>query len=239
MALWSREHVLNLESYWLGSHSKGITAIVFSPCGHFFASASYDSTAILWDSATSTPRYILETFKDRQQFPSAMNFSQNSQRLASGTSSGAVEIWNPATGKSRALLGGHTACVEDYEIYVLNLQFQSQFYCHFVGGVNLSHLLRSLLSSLLSGLLSDLLRILSHLLSDFLSGLLSDLLPHLLLYFLNQHCARLSSISKAFPSPRFHSRLRSRSFCTRQLHRSRAMRKQPLKVRWRNPPADR
>ncbi|EED11615.1 WD-repeat protein, putative [Talaromyces stipitatus ATCC 10500] len=89
----------------LESHAGRVNAIAFSPDGTMLASASFDCTVQLWDTATGSARQTLEGHTDRV---TAIAFSLDGTMLASASGDRTVRLWDTATGNARKTLEGHT-----------------------------------------------------------------------------------------------------------------------------------
>jgi hypothetical protein len=89
--------------------------VAFSPDGRTLASASADTTIILWDTETGQRRATLE---DHTGSVSSVAFSPDGQTLASASCAreqyvvdcpaGSIMLWDVTTGEQRAEFNGHT-----------------------------------------------------------------------------------------------------------------------------------
>jgi WD40 repeat protein len=92
----------------LEGHSDCVSAIAFSLDGKLLASASWDCTVRLWDSATGAVHQTLEGHSD---CVSAIAFSLDGKLLASASWDCMVRLWDSATGVVHQTLEGHSGFV--------------------------------------------------------------------------------------------------------------------------------
>ncbi|XP_014550460.1 hypothetical protein COCVIDRAFT_59039, partial [Bipolaris victoriae FI3] len=92
----------------LEGHSREVNAVVFSPDGQLVASASYDSTVRMWETATGTCRSVLE---GHSNYVRAVVFSPDGQLVASASDDSTVRVWETATGHCRSVLEDHSGQV--------------------------------------------------------------------------------------------------------------------------------
>jgi WD40 repeat protein len=88
----------------LAGHEFGVTAIAFSPDGHWLATGSWDWTARLWDTQNPTAAPVILSGHDGEVL--AVAFSPDGQWLATG--SGDTRLWdmqNPTA--DPVILSGH------------------------------------------------------------------------------------------------------------------------------------
>ncbi|MCJ1423010.1 hypothetical protein MMC29_000891 [Sticta canariensis] len=100
--------------YWertmeLESHSNGVWGVAFSPEGKQIASASFDRTIRLWDSATGAAR---STLKGHSGGVRAVAFSPDGKQIASASDDQTIRLWDSATGAARSTLKGHSDRVQ-------------------------------------------------------------------------------------------------------------------------------
>ena len=88
----------------LEGHSSFVSAVTFSPNGHFIASASSDSTVQIWETQTGALRSALEGHSKAVR---AVAFSPDSQLIASASHDKTVRLWDAQTGSVRSALEGH------------------------------------------------------------------------------------------------------------------------------------
>ena len=89
-------------------HTGAVMSVAFSPDGKTLASASWDNTIKLWDTATGQE---LRTLTGHTYWVAAVAFSPDGKTLASGGWDKTVKVWDVATGELKRTLSGHTGWV--------------------------------------------------------------------------------------------------------------------------------
>ncbi|CAN9385388.1 unnamed protein product [Alternaria alternata] len=92
----------------LEGHSREVSAVMFSPDRQLVASASWDRTVRVWETATGTCRHELKGHTDGVN---AVVFSRDGQLVASASDDSTVRVWETATGACRSVLEGHSGYV--------------------------------------------------------------------------------------------------------------------------------
>ena len=92
----------------LVGHIGWVMAIAISPDGTWLATAGYDETVRVWDTATGQCRATLTGHTDRV---TAIAISPDGTWLATASDDGTAGVWDAATGHRRATLTGHTGRV--------------------------------------------------------------------------------------------------------------------------------
>ncbi|MFO0907528.1 MAG: protein kinase [Isosphaeraceae bacterium] len=101
------------ESAWLIGHRDPIYALATEPRSGLFASGGRDGTVILWDLATSRPRWVSNLLTHRID---VLHISPDGQAIVAGTGTwrepNELAVWETASGRLIARLTGATGSVE-------------------------------------------------------------------------------------------------------------------------------
>src|SRR4029077_20284486 len=89
-------------------HNRLVSFLAFSPDGQKIASASWDSTAVVWDLATGRPTTRLQ---GHMRSVLSVAFSPDGRRLATSSEDQTVRLWDVETGQEVLTLHGHTDIV--------------------------------------------------------------------------------------------------------------------------------
>jgi WD40 repeat protein len=92
----------------LSGHDNLVASAAFSPDGSRIVSASFDSTARVWDAATGLELMVL---RGPDGLVASAAFSPDGLRIVSASSDRTARIWDAATGREIAVLRGHDAAV--------------------------------------------------------------------------------------------------------------------------------
>ncbi len=85
-------------------HTSRVTAVAWSPGGTQIASASYDKTVRVWDTAHGFSTITYKGHRDRVQ---AVAWSPDGRRVASAGDDCTAQVWDAATGSHLFTFGGH------------------------------------------------------------------------------------------------------------------------------------
>jgi WD40 repeat protein/serine/threonine protein kinase len=89
----------------LKGHTGRVEGVAFSPDGRRLATASWDNTTRVWDTATGQELFTLNGHTS----PHAMAFSPDGRRLATASWDNTTRVWDTATGQELFTLNGHTS----------------------------------------------------------------------------------------------------------------------------------
>jgi len=95
----------------LKGHNGAVYSVLFSPCGKYIASGSFDKSVRVWDSATGQQLALMQ---DHQLSVSDVSWSHDSQQILSGSLDHSAKIWDAETSKllSSHDIAGFTQTVE-------------------------------------------------------------------------------------------------------------------------------
>ena len=89
-------------------HSDHINSMQFSPDGYLLATASCDSTVLLWDAHTKATREDIEEDLEGQSGIESVSFSPCGDLFASASPSG-LQVWNSTAENSRSIIDSSEA----------------------------------------------------------------------------------------------------------------------------------
>ena len=94
-------------------HSDFVSAVAWSPDGHYIASGSWDHTVQVWNALTGAlvTTYTASGRSDgggHTELISALAWSPDGRFIASGSWDHTVQVWNAMTGQLITMYGGHT-----------------------------------------------------------------------------------------------------------------------------------
>ncbi|MEV3859905.1 serine/threonine-protein kinase [Streptomyces sp. NPDC050095] len=88
-------------------HTDEVLAVAYSPDGRTLYTGGYEKTLRRWDVRSGAAKGVLQTYTGEFDDVNCLAFSPDGKTLAVGVGS-EVRLVNPATGKSRARLTGHS-----------------------------------------------------------------------------------------------------------------------------------
>ncbi len=89
-------------------HTSRITSLAWSPAGTHIATASFDKTVRIWDTAHGFSTIIYRGHWDRVQ---AVVWSPDGKHIATAGDDGTVQVWDAATGKQVRIYRGHSNAI--------------------------------------------------------------------------------------------------------------------------------
>ncbi|HYX48754.1 MAG TPA: WD40 repeat domain-containing serine/threonine-protein kinase, partial [Ktedonobacteraceae bacterium] len=90
--------------YICSGHSSRVTSVAWSPAGTHLATASFDKTVRIWDTAHGFSTITYRGHWDRVQ---SVTWSPEGKRVASASDDGTVQVWDATTGKQVLIYRGH------------------------------------------------------------------------------------------------------------------------------------
>ena len=94
--------------YICSGHTSRVTAVAWSPRGTNLATASYDNTVRVWDTAHG---FSIITYRGHWDRVQAVAWSPDGTRIASAGDDGTVQVWDAATGRQVLIYRGHSNAV--------------------------------------------------------------------------------------------------------------------------------
>ncbi len=88
--------------------SSRVTSVSFSPDGYRIVTASYDKTALVWDSNTGRE---IRRLKGHTGWVNSASFSADGERIVTASFDKTVRVWDADTGEELTRLEGHTDSV--------------------------------------------------------------------------------------------------------------------------------
>ncbi|MGZ6366690.1 MAG: protein kinase domain-containing protein [Ktedonobacteraceae bacterium] len=94
--------------YICRGHTSRVTAVSWSPTGTHIATASFDKTVRIWDTAHG---FSVITYRGHWDRVQAITWSPDGKRVASASDDGTVQIWDPTTGKQVLIYRSHSNAI--------------------------------------------------------------------------------------------------------------------------------
>src|SRR3989440_1867510 len=89
-------------------HTSRVTAVAWSPRGTHIATASFDRTVRIWDTAHG---FSIITYRGHWDRVQGVTWSPDGRRVASASDDGTVQVWDATTGKQVLIYRGHSNAV--------------------------------------------------------------------------------------------------------------------------------